>query len=115
VVLEKVRAQAAELQAVRKEVAAKDQAMMGTLVVEKFFPLVGKAQLLTDGQGTPFLSTRVGQRIAASPGEHTTADPVQMMEAALKALREAKDKEGQRRATEALEKALEKLKQQGKP
>jgi hypothetical protein len=40
---------------------------------------------------------------------------VQEAEVALKALREAKDPEAQRRATEALEKALEKLKQQTKP
>jgi hypothetical protein len=33
-------------------------------------------------------------------------------EAAVKALREAPDKQGQQRATEALEKALQKLKQQ---
>jgi RNA polymerase sigma factor (sigma-70 family) len=43
------------------------------------------------------------------------ADPVQEAESALKALREAKDPEGRRRATEALERALQKLKQQTKP
>jgi hypothetical protein len=48
-----------------------------------------------------------------APGRN--ADPVQEAESALKALREAKDQEGRRRATEALEKALEKLKQQTKP
>ncbi len=41
-------------------------------------------------------------------------DPVQEAESALKALREAKDKESQRRATESLEKALQKIKEQGK-
>jgi RNA polymerase sigma factor (sigma-70 family) len=50
----------------------------------------------------------------ASPSR-TQPDPVQEAEAALKALREAKDPESQRRGTEALEKALEKLKQQTKP
>jgi hypothetical protein len=46
------------------------------------------------------------------PPSRTQPDAVQEAEAALKALREAKDHEGKRRATEALEKALEKLKQQ---
>ena len=48
-------------------------------------------------------------------GESVGSDPLREAESALKALREAKDKEGQRRATEALEKALEKLKHQTKP
>jgi hypothetical protein len=41
----------------------------------------------------------------------TQADPVQEAEAALKALREAKDPESQRRAAEAVEKALRYLKE----
>ncbi len=43
----------------------------------------------------------------------TQPDAVQEAEAAFKALREAKDDESRRRATESLEKSLEKLKQQG--
>jgi hypothetical protein len=42
------------------------------------------------------------------------ADPVEEAEGALKQLREARDAEGQRRAADALEKALERLKQQRK-
>jgi hypothetical protein len=42
------------------------------------------------------------------------SDPVKDAEEAVKALREARDKDSQRRATEALDKALEKLKTQDK-
>ena len=45
------------------------------------------------------------------PGQ-AKLDAVQEAESALKALREAKDTEGQQRATDSLGKALEKLKQQ---
>jgi hypothetical protein len=41
-------------------------------------------------------------------------DPVQEAEAALKALREAKDDEARRRATESLEKALQNIKHRSK-
>jgi hypothetical protein len=47
-----------------------------------------------------------------SPPTAGTSDPVKEAEAAVKALREAKDKEGQRRAAEALEKAMKKLREQ---
>jgi hypothetical protein len=49
--------------------------------------------------------------VRTQQAEWERTDPLSEADAALKALREAKDKEGQRRATEALEKALEKLKQ----
>jgi hypothetical protein len=49
---------------------------------------------------------------AGAPPSRTQADPVQEAEAAVKSLRQAKDDESRRRATEALEKALEKLKHQ---
>jgi hypothetical protein len=42
-------------------------------------------------------------------------DPMQEAEAALKALREAKDPDAQRHATDRLEKALEALKRQRPP
>jgi hypothetical protein len=48
-----------------------------------------------------------GQPGAGAP----TSDPLREAEAALKRLREARDAEGQRQAVEALEQALEKLKQ----
>jgi hypothetical protein len=46
------------------------------------------------------------------PSTGGAPDPVQEAESAIKALREAKDKDGQRRATEALEKAMKQLRQQ---
>jgi hypothetical protein len=49
---------------------------------------------------------------STAPKEPT--DPVKDAERALKELRETRDPEAKRRATEALEKAVEKLKQQGK-
>jgi RNA polymerase sigma factor (sigma-70 family) len=48
-----------------------------------------------------------------TPGR--TADPLQEAEAALKALREAKDKDARQQATDRLEKALKKLKRQQSP
>jgi hypothetical protein len=42
-------------------------------------------------------------------------EAIKEAEAAVKALREAKEMEGQQRATEALEKALEKLKSERPP
>jgi RNA polymerase sigma factor (sigma-70 family) len=112
VVLEKVRAQEAELQAARKPVAAIFDGRQATMLDSRIYPLVGEARLKTDGAGNHLLSSVYRQLTTDMPMKETTSDPVQMMEGALKALREAKDKEGQRRATEALEKALEKLKQQ---
>jgi RNA polymerase sigma factor (sigma-70 family) len=47
-----------------------------------------------------------------SPLARDTSDPVKEAEAAVKALREAKDKEGQRRAADALDKAMKKLREQ---
>jgi RNA polymerase sigma factor (sigma-70 family) len=52
-----------------------------------------------------------GPPMGVSPGQ-AKLDAVQEAESALKALREAKDTEGQQRATDSLGKALEKLKQQ---
>jgi RNA polymerase sigma factor (sigma-70 family) len=50
----------------------------------------------------------------APAGDTRTSDPLQDAETALKRLREARDTEGQRQAADALEQALEKLKQQRK-
>jgi RNA polymerase sigma factor (sigma-70 family) len=110
VVLEKVCAQEAELQSVRKQVAAKGRP---TTDSERFYPLVGRARLVTDNLGSHLLLTQDGQHMRArlAAGTASEPDPVQLVENALKALREANDKEGQRRATESLEKALQKLKQ----
>ncbi len=66
------------------------------------------------GAGLPGSGVRPpGLGTGAAPMENT--DPVEEAEAALKELREARDAEGQRRATDALEKALNKLKQKTRP
>jgi RNA polymerase sigma factor (sigma-70 family) len=60
------------------------------------------------GGGVPGMSPMGGP---GAPPSRTQPDAVQEAEVALKALREAKDDEGRRRATQALEKALNNLKQ----
>jgi RNA polymerase sigma factor (sigma-70 family) len=62
--------------------------------------------------GSGGMDMRRTQPGAGAPGR--AADPVQEAESALKALREAKDPDAQRHATDRLEKALEILKQQRK-
>jgi hypothetical protein len=47
-------------------------------------------------------------------GQQRKSDPLHEAEAALKALREARDTEGQRKAADALEQALRKLREQRK-
>ena len=92
VVLEKVRAQEAELRTLRGQAA--DAAKLPPHALHLEYQRILGLQAL---------------------GEAGGSDPLGEAESALKVLREAKDKDGQRRATEALEKALEKLKQQTKP
>jgi RNA polymerase sigma factor (sigma-70 family) len=52
--------------------------------------------------------------VSPPPKKDGVSDAAKEVECALKALREAKDKEGQRHATEALDKAMKKLKEQVK-
>jgi RNA polymerase sigma factor (sigma-70 family) len=125
VVLEKVRAQESELQALRKQVTALDPRVKGRAGN-------GVAFLDLDSDGYPdvyiangklLIHNEIDARylnekprkagVQPAPREDVSG-PANEAEAALKALREAKDQEGQRRATQALEKALEKLKQQTK-
>jgi RNA polymerase sigma factor (sigma-70 family) len=123
VVLEKVRAQEGELQGLRKQVAARDLKPRGQ----------GWGAAVLDYDGDGYLDLYVANgKLLHNKGNGTFEDvsqkaglqpvpagdvsgPAKEAESALKALREAKDKEGQRRATEALEKAVEKLKRQTKP
>jgi RNA polymerase sigma factor (sigma-70 family) len=110
VVLEKVRAQETELQAAR----GREATLRERITLDYKVPAHDTANLLT----VPLSINEREYRIPVILDPNTAggvADAAKEAEAALKALREAKDKEGQRRATEALEKALEKLKQQTKP
>jgi hypothetical protein len=98
VVLEKARAQEAELRALRGEAqAAKQRAVLEytrVLQVEVAPRQVTKYVTLTTERAKP--------------------DPAQQVEAALKAFREAKDPEAKRKAAEALERAVKKLREQPK-
>jgi RNA polymerase sigma factor (sigma-70 family) len=132
VVLEKVRAQEGELQAARKELAAKDARLKGqesqlslnalqrlssqnqplnTHLVPSPYALNTNAYLVpltanNNAYLVPFLDAgTVAQK-------DVVADTAKEAECAIKALREAKDKETQRRAAEALEKAMKKLREQ---
>jgi RNA polymerase sigma factor (sigma-70 family) len=97
VVLEKVRAQEGALRDLRGQVAQLGKAGAGRGVTIADF----------DGDG---LIDIVVANTRAAPRD-SLSDAAKEAESALKALREAKDKAGQRRATESLEKALQKLKQ----
>ncbi len=108
VVLEKVRAQEAELHAARKDVEAATEAARRVRL-----DLSGTVVQPSDLR--QYLNLAGGKAASTPSGADVVADAAKEAEAAVKQLREAKDKEGQRRATEALEKALEKLKQQTKP
>jgi RNA polymerase sigma factor (sigma-70 family) len=108
VVLEKVRAQENELQGLRKDLAASSYLR----------PHEGRVVLDLDNDSHPDLFV-ANSRLYLSKSDGTilditradTADPVKEAESALKALREAKDKNGKRRAADALEKATKKLRE----
>jgi RNA polymerase sigma factor (sigma-70 family) len=115
VVLEKVRAQEAELQTTRKDLAAAKQAPVA--VPFTYNSIDYNAQLFNPNVAWDkqlMFNNNVYSAVSCLPQANVTPDPVKDAEAAVKALREAKDPEGKRRATEALEKAVEKLKGQGK-
>jgi hypothetical protein len=97
VVLEKVRAQEAELRTLRGRLEAK-AAKADRLHIEDF-DIDGKMDLLVVREATLEI-------------QNVLSDPAQEVEAALKAFREAKDKEAKKRAADALEKALKKLREQ---
>jgi hypothetical protein len=59
-----------------------------------------------------FLANQPYLNATVPPQQNAAPDAVREAECALKALRDAKDKDGRRRATEALEKAMKKLKEQ---
>jgi hypothetical protein len=130
VVLEKVRAQEAELRASRSAAAnvkleIGDKVEVGDLL--KVIRLRGEVQdvlkLRTDGKPPEVELMPPGnaapKRVTAElhlelKNKPEKSDPLQQAEAALKALRESRDTEAQRKAADALEKALQKLREQQK-
>jgi hypothetical protein len=123
VVLEKVRAQEAELRAFRS--AAADAKKVGVRDTLQVIPLPEGAirdvlKLRTDGKPPEAEAMPQGN---AAPKRVTAElyielkgkpDPLHEAETALKGLREARDAEAQRKAADALEKALKKLREQQK-
>ncbi len=125
VVLEKVRAQEAELRELRARgesgLPSRDSGLprgSGPMTPGgPGIPGIGSGVPPATGNGLPGLPPGWEPQLGSSggpgaPPTKTNPDPVQEAEAALKALREAKDQDSQRRAAEAVEKALEYLKQQ---
>jgi hypothetical protein len=98
VILEKSRAQEAELRAM------KDQAAASAAAVTR--------------DGTVYFSTRTEwappQRYVLFRSTVDSPDPAQQVEEALQSFREAKDAESKRKAADALEQAVKKLKEQPK-
>jgi hypothetical protein len=116
VVLEKVQAQETELHAVRKDLAAAKAAPPAPPFA---YNTVDWASPLTTCNnnalmGALILSDRTFNitPYSALSCQTPASDPLTDAEAAVKALREAKDKEGQRKAAEALDRAMKKLKEQ---
>jgi len=121
VVLEKVRAQENDLQGLRKQVASRDpMRTVGQALVKDTWNLYNldngtwQISALNDlSNGVPWVypnNTAIGTADLAR--QNAVPDAARDAECAVKALREAKDKEGQRRATESLDKAIKKLKEQ---
>jgi hypothetical protein len=141
VVLEKVRAQEAELKSLRKDVAASNQKLQGLPLNMIQYPYPTFNSLQTHLQpfvdsGTVYqwnglLNTNLPSVFQTNPHLLNTnlntayiwqlqsagmgnpvSDPVSDAETAVKALREAKDKDAKRKAADALEKAMKKVREQ---
>jgi RNA polymerase sigma factor (sigma-70 family) len=132
VVLEKVRAQETELHAARKELAAKDEVTKGlqmSLLLQR--NQVNTNLIYTNGISTsltpymrsnlttPWLNSANANGLVLNDvlsyqlvnPQDPVSDATKEAESAIKALREAKDKEGKRKAAEALDKAMKRLKE----
>ena len=115
VVLEKVRAQEAELHELR---AARGSGMPGRMgpgrpgVADRFPGDAPAGPMVPLGMGPPMGGGSGGglPSVGRPPATGAPSDPLQEAEAALKRLREARDTEGQRQAVDALQKALDRLK-----
>jgi RNA polymerase sigma factor (sigma-70 family) len=108
VVLEKVRAQESELRTLRGQVKATANGKG-----------VAVADFDNDGWPDVLVTQYLGARLFRNNGNGTSTDvtelrpdPLQEVEAALKAWREAPDQAAQRRAADKLEKALKKMREQ---
>jgi RNA polymerase sigma factor (sigma-70 family) len=125
VVLEKVRAQEGEIRELRSRptVGMNFNSMSGGGLLGSPGGALGLSGMagstfnsnsslgLPTGGGYPAGASGL-TRPGAAPPARTESDPVKDAEAAVKALREAKDKDGQRKAAESLEKAMKKLREQ---
>src|SRR5262249_24271661 len=125
IVLEKVRAQEAEVQAARAQAQARrdvewvqpldESWRLRLLGVEPNYNMGWEAGRLRSlhfyDQRIPRLAWTPMPAVPA-PQPDVVGEAAKEAEGALKALREASDKEGQRRAAEALENALKKLREQ---
>jgi hypothetical protein len=113
-VLDKVRAQEVEIRAL-KDRAGGQRPASGS--VSPSLTPFGWAAPKSGAPDRPREHTSAPPQPAGNAGKsdrpagNRTADVVDELEAALKALREARDTEGQRRAADALEKALRKLRE----
>jgi RNA polymerase sigma factor (sigma-70 family) len=105
VVLEKVRAQEAELRAFRAQAGA---GLRDKGVDAVAFSPDGKRLGVRDDNVVRVWDLKDGKRLLR---EALAADPAQQAEAALRALRDAKDNAARQRAVDALERALRSLRQ----
>lgn len=104
-VLEKVRAQEAELRSLRSPRQAVNVKAVDGLALDVVMPRsTGEAQL-------DFV-TSAADVVFSSDAVNIVVDPTRDAEVAIKALREAKDPKTKRKAAEALDRALRKLSQQ---
>jgi hypothetical protein len=110
IVLEKVRGQETELQAMRKP-ATNWKPMQGALIADLDNDGWVDLYITKDAKGNKLFLNEVDGTLIR---RNESGGAIKAAEDALKALREAKDKEGRRRATDALEKAIKKLREQVK-
>jgi RNA polymerase sigma factor (sigma-70 family) len=106
-VLEKVRVQETELRTLRGQAEARVRDGLRALA----FSPDGKLLHVRDGTVRVWDATSGKQVLGLRQRDGQPADPAQQAEAALKALREAKDDTSRRRAVDALERALRELRQ----
>jgi hypothetical protein len=119
IVLEKVRAQEKELQTLRKPVSpvsVLDGVRLDNVDLGFALPadrvILDKLNLNFEPSADLIIKLDELRQQPSGASEKAVPDAAREVEVAVKALREARDKDGQRRAAEALEKAMKKLKEQ---